>query len=371
MKVAIVTDTHCGSGNDNKHLNEYFIKFYEDVFFPYIETNNIKSVIHLGDTFDRRKYVNFSTLSSWRERVFDRLSKFCERVDILIGNHDTYYKHTNAINSVFELLSIYKNFNIYGNAKEISFDKLNILYLPWICDDNYEKSIDLINKSTSKVCMGHLEISGFEMYPGRLSEGGFDSKTFDKFYITFSGHYHQKSSSGGIHYLGAPYPMMWGDYGAKRGFHIFDTETLQIEFIENTIEMFYKLKYDDAEKGVRDSILNEDHTHLTDKFVKILVSNKTDPYLFDKFIEAIQQVNPADLSVVENSTDMSFLEEAEIDQTKDTITILNECVDVLPCPTSDSTDLSDADRYRTDLKDKIRDIYLESLSHNEHIQSKA
>jgi len=368
MLVAIITDTHCGSGNDNRFLNDYFIKFYEDLFFPYLETHNIKNVIHLGDTFDRRKYINFSTLSSWRSKIFDRLNTSCDRVDILIGNHDTYYKHTNSVNSVAELLSTYKNFNIYETSKEVHFDNTKILYVPWICDDNAEHSNSLIKTTDAKVCMGHLEILGFEMYAGHLSDGGYDSTTFDKFYMTLSGHYHQKSSRGGIHYLGAPYPMMWGDYGCPRGFHIFDTETLELIYIDNSIKMFYKLIYDDAiNKDICNSITDE----YKDKFVKIIVDNKTDSYLFDKFIEQLQQVNPADLSIVEAATNNSYLDDKEIDQTKDTITILNECIDVMPKINFDSSSEDKIEVYKRDLKDKMREVYLESLSHNEHIQSKA
>ena len=52
MKIAIITDTHFGARNDNVNFNEYFYQFYEGVFFPYLQQNNIKTCIHLGDCFD-------------------------------------------------------------------------------------------------------------------------------------------------------------------------------------------------------------------------------------------------------------------------------------------------------------------------------
>jgi DNA repair exonuclease SbcCD nuclease subunit len=371
MKIAIVTDTHCGSGNDNKFLNEYFISFYETQLFPYLIDNNIKTVIHLGDTFDRRKYVNFSTLSSWRTRVFSKLNDICDRVDILIGNHDTYYKETNSVNSVVELLSGYNKFHIYENAAEVLVDKLKILYLPWICDENEAHSLSMIESTDAKVCMGHLEIGGFEMYAGRLSEGGMSASTFDKFYMTLSGHYHQKSSRGGIHYLGAPYPMMWGDYNCPRGFHILDTETLDMTFIQNNLEMFYKLYYNDSDVNYTQHALSQDFSNLTNKFVKLIVEHKTDPYLFEKVLEAIQACNPADLSLIESYIDGAQLNSLEVDQTKDTLSILNECADLINLPTSESNDISRVEKYRNDLKDKLRVAYIEALNHNEHIQSKS
>ena len=42
MKIAIITDTHFGARNDNVNFNEYFYQFYEGVFFPYLQQNNIK-----------------------------------------------------------------------------------------------------------------------------------------------------------------------------------------------------------------------------------------------------------------------------------------------------------------------------------------
>ena len=52
MKIAIITDQHFGARKNSKHFHEYFLKFYEDVFFPTIEREGITTVIDMGDTFD-------------------------------------------------------------------------------------------------------------------------------------------------------------------------------------------------------------------------------------------------------------------------------------------------------------------------------
>jgi len=370
MKIAIITDTHCGSGNDNKHLNEYFLQFYENVFFPYLVDSGIKTVVHLGDVFDRRKYINFNTLNLWRSRVFDKLNSICDRVDILIGNHDTYYKHTNSVNSVIELLSIYDNFNFYENSKEVFLDNVKTLYVPWICSDNSEHSLNMINDSDAKLCMGHLELAGFELYAGRISESGMSSKLFDKFFMTLSGHYHQKSSKSDIHYLGAPYPMMWGDYNCRRGFHVLDTETLDLTFIRNENEMFRKLEYNDSNGIDIEQIISSDYSSLSNKFVKIIVKSKLDPYAFDKFFECVQLANPADLSVVEAIFDTDSVESVDVDETKDTLTILNDFVDIINVSKEDANgnDLK-SEKLKSDVKNKIREVYFDALSSNEHIQS--
>lgn len=358
MKIAIITDTHCGAGNDNQSLNEFFLKFYEEIFFPYLKQHNIKNVIHLGDTFDRRKYINFSTLHSWQTRVFKPLNDMCDRVDILIGNHDTYYKNTNKINSVDELLKTYDKFRIYAEPTEVDFDTRRIMYAPWICEDNHDKTMSMIETSSAQLCMGHLELIGFEMYAGHINaDKGYRSEIFDKFYMTLSGHFHQKSSRGSVHYLGAPYAMMWGDWGSTKGFHVLDTETLELTFVENPIQMFHKIYYNDSSETF-DSIMSKDHSKVSGKFVKVIVQKKNNPYWFDQFVESLQKHNPADLSVIESAFEEGISDNVDIDEAKDTLTILKECVDSL-----------EIDEHKNALNDLLRELYLEALNTNEHIQS--
>lgn len=358
MKIAIITDTHCGAGNDNQSLNEFFLKFYEEIFFPYLKQHNIKTVVHLGDTFDRRKYINFNTLHSWQKRVFEPLNAWCDRVDLLIGNHDTYFKNTNKINSVDELLKIYDKFNVYAEPTEVEIDSRKILYVPWICEDNQERTHQMIEHSTAQVCMGHLELIGFEMYAGHINaDKGQRSELFDKFYMTMSGHFHQKSSRGNTHYLGAPYAMMWGDWGSLKGFHIFDTESLELTFVENPIQMFHKIYYNDSAETF-DSLMKKDHSNIAGKFVKVIVQKKNNPYWFDQYVEALQKHNPADLSVIESAFEDGISEDVDIDEAKDTLTILKECVDSL-----------EIEDHKNSLNDLLRDLYLEALNSNEHIQS--
>ena len=71
--------------------------------------------------------------------------------------------------------------------------------------------------STSKcpIVLGHLEIRGFEMYRGMLENHGMDANVFDRFDTVCSGHFHHKSSRGGIHYLGSPLQFTWSDYGDR------------------------------------------------------------------------------------------------------------------------------------------------------------
>ena len=110
MKIAIINDTHFGARNDNAHFNEYFYQFYEGIFFPYLAQNNIKTCIHLGDLMDRRKFVSYKTAKDFRERFILPFDTLKIDMHIMIGNHDTFYKNTNDVNSVVELLKETKKY---------------------------------------------------------------------------------------------------------------------------------------------------------------------------------------------------------------------------------------------------------------------
>ena len=100
MKIALINDTHFGARNDSEAFNSYFFKFYDNVFFPYLKEHNIKTLVHLGDIVDRRKFINFNTLNSFREKFVYRLGRMGIDTHVIIGNHDTYWKNTNEINSM-------------------------------------------------------------------------------------------------------------------------------------------------------------------------------------------------------------------------------------------------------------------------------
>jgi DNA repair exonuclease SbcCD nuclease subunit len=259
MKVAIITDQHFGGRNDSVHFLDYYDKFYTETFFTTIDKNNINTVIILGDTFDRRKYINFYSLKRTKEMFFDPLHKRGINVQMLAGNHDTYFKNTNNVNSIDLLLGEYDNINVIHSPKTIYVDPVHICMIPWICAENYNDSMNQIQNTNADICMGHFEIEGFVMHRGAICEEGLDRSIFKHFDAVFSGHYHHKSKQNNIQYLGNPYEMTWIDYNDERGFHLFDLETKELQFIKNPNVMFHKIIYDDK---------NESITQITGKDLK-------------------------------------------------------------------------------------------------------
>lgn len=353
MKIAIITDQHFGARNDSVHFLDFYEKFYKDTFFPKIKEENVQAVLMLGDTFDRRKYMNFYTLKRAKEMFFDPLAQMGIDVHILAGNHDTYFKNTNDVNSVDLLLREYSSsFNVIDDSTEIYVGPHKICMMPWICPENYEDSMTMLQTTDAKYCMGHFEISGFAMYRGMPSEGGLDRGIFRKFSHTFSGHYHHKSSSDDIYYLGNPYELTWQDYNDPRGFHIFNLDNDGFDFVKNPNVMFHRIKYDDKEETITE-INNKDLSVYTGVYVKVVVMNKTNPYLFDKFMNNLYNVNPIDITIAEDFTELTEgVEENMVDQAEDTLTILNKYVDAIK---EDSID-------NNELKKLLKELYVEALN---------
>ena len=75
MKIAIITDQHFGARKNSKLFHDYFLKFYEDIFFPTLIKEGITTIVDMGDTFDSRKGVDFVSLEWAKNHYYDRLAE--------------------------------------------------------------------------------------------------------------------------------------------------------------------------------------------------------------------------------------------------------------------------------------------------------
>lgn len=303
-------------------------RFLDDIFFPSLIENNIDTVVHLGDLVDRRKYINYLTAKRLRDDFLNPIWEKGITMHIIAGNHDTFYKNTNEVNSLKELVSgKYDNVHIWDQLPiNWNFDGTNILLLPWICDENRDATFEAIKNSKSPIVMGHLELNGYEMYRGHISDHGDDPKIFDKFDLVCSGHYHTRSNSSNIFYLGTPAQYTWSDYNDDKGFHILDTETRTLTFIQNPYTSFKKFFYDDLNKQM-DEVLLFDANEFKDCYVKVVVKNKTNPYWFDLVIDRLEKSGAADLQVVEDHFNLDLEADSDIvNEAEDTMSIVRKFI---------------------------------------------
>jgi hypothetical protein len=332
--IALLGDTHFGVRSDSKEFNAFYKKFYTNIFFPYLKENNIKTVYQLGDLFDRRKYVNFFTLSECREYFFDVLQDNGIDFHVLLGNHDIFWKESLGVNSPELLLKDYKNITVYNSPTTVG----DIDFIPWICEENEKDILNFIKKSKSKYCMGHYEIQGFEMSKGVEGTQGVSPSIFKNYTQVFSGHYHTRSYKGNIMYAGTPMEHTWADCDDPRGFHIWNPENNDIKFVENPYTIHCKHFYDESKKVT-------DYSIFTEKYVKVIIENKKDFAKFDKFIEEVYNHNPLEVKVMEDMIEFNNRND-NITNVEDVFTLLTKYVDGLD---------TDADKEK--IKLVMKDLY--------------
>lgn len=345
MKIALITDQHLDGRKGSLAFWNFFQKFYDEVFFPTLEKEKVDAIIDLGDTFDNRKSIDYNTFNRVKENYFERLKKY--DVHMLLGNHCTYYKNTNKVNSPELLLNEYKNIYVYSEPKRVGFGSKKFLMLPWINSENREVVMRLLDTVEADNVCGHLEVNGFEVTPGmKFDHGGLEPSAFKNFKRVWSGHFHHRSKKGNIQYLGNPYQMFWNDYKDTRGFHIYDTETDKLKFIPNPFEIFDKIFYNDKKEDYN----KQDVSCYKDKYIKIVVEEKWDYQMFETLVDRLYNLGVHGISIVENLVAEDTATDIEI-SSKDTLTLLNEYIDEVEM----SVD-------KTDLKNLMRSLYIESCN---------
>lgn len=350
-KIVFLGDTHFGCRGDSQHFHEFFDKFYTEIFFPYLIDNSIKHVIQLGDIFDRRKYSNHYTLDEAKRYFFSRFEELDIHLTTLLGNHDLFYKESLSISSSELFLKQFKNVTV---VKEPTKLLSGISIIPWICKENYQECLDFIKADTSSICVGHFEIEGFKMYQSSiLSEHGLSAKMFSNYERVLSGHYHHASKRGNIEYIGTPYEMTWQDFGDQKGFCVFDLETRELDNVKNPNSIFYKIEYNDSGSSdvITSSYLDKQFlSEVIGKYVKIQVKVKTNPYLFDLFVDKVYANNPIDVSITEDVIDLEI--EEDVDEADDTLTITYKYID--------SINQQELDKNK--LKTMMSNLYTEAMA---------
>lgn len=294
-KLAILGDTHFGAGGANVIQHEYMRKFFKD-FFQYVDDNNIKTILQLGDLFDVRKHINTWALSFFREVFLKPVIERNLKVVVLLGNHDIFYRESLQISSVEEVLCPYPEwFTIIKEPTETVLEGLSFLLVPWVCKENLNTVQSVLARSRSTYCAGHFEFNGFELFRGQLAKTNYDHTEYKKFEKVFSGHYHHMSSKDNIIYTGTPYELTWQDCATTKGFFVIDSSS--IEMVENPHTLYSSFALSEY-PTIPESIVR-------DKHLKIKVDIELTPKKREALLEHIYSMKPHTLKLIEKSVDVS------------------------------------------------------------------
>lgn len=309
MKIALITDIHFGARGDSQLFHENLFLFLEEIFFPYLIEHKIRDLFILGDTWDKRKIINFQILHEAKNRFFNRLCSLGINVKMIYGNHDVYFKNTNTINSIDLLLGEYKNVEIIEKWEEFNLYGKQIGMISWLNSSNMDEGIDWIKQLNVDALFGHFETEIVDLENDAPTK--LHSSVFSHIDLVVSGHYHIPSNDGTVVYIGNPSQTNWKEFGQKRGFTIFDTEKMDLLLIENPFDVFFKYYYTSKE-----DLLNFDFSIFNKKIVRVYsdLLNMKERKKFDLFLDGVSreafslEVLDLDPNLYQDSKELSKIE---------------------------------------------------------------
>jgi len=315
MKIAIITDPHFGCRKNSVYFMRQQSKFYKEKFFPYILKQDIKVVFLLGDFFDNRKTINFDTLRHSKECFMNPIIENGIELHMLVGNHDSYFKDTGELTSTKLLFKDIPNVHIYDELTEIEMGGRSIMMVPWIFPNQKKDVEERLKLGAADIVCGHFEMIGVAFQGNVLSRKGIDPDTFSQYDHVFSGHFHKPSE----YYVGSPYEMTWSDYDDPKRIIIYDTVRNEKEDVFLADRIFHKIEY----PSMADIHLEQ----YKDKIVRVLVKEKNSPIEFDNFIQRLESHEPYEIDIKEEYLYIDIIEEDELDDDTDTLSVLLTSVD--------------------------------------------
>ena len=344
MKVVILGDLHIGVKNNSEVMLSHQTKFFETMI-EYMKENDIDTIFQLGDIFDSRRQINIRTIHSLFTNVFDKFQENAITLYSLVGNHDIYLRNSLETHSSGILTKGYPNIHIIDTPTTLEFGGKTFSLIPWICESNYNECMEHIKNDKSNYCLGHFEIGSFPVVGKILFEGGLVINTFSHYDHVFSGHFHLRSEKKNITYVGTPYQLMWSDAEANNGFLVLDTESGEYEFVENEDRIFRYVYFDSADATDLEQL------SLEDRYVKLIVNDKSDTKKFNEFVDTVMAMMPTDLKIIDQ--EMIELKEMETPQTievSDTLDLIYQYID--------NTDISN----KEDVKKYMVMLYNEAMT---------
>jgi len=333
-EIALISDIHFGCRGNSERYISTMVSFFKDTLFNVIKKRNITDLRILGDLFDNRNALNVRTINA----VIDVFAFFEEnlphlKIKILMGNHDQYYHNRYDIISL-NILRHFKNIEVIDKVVTDNINGKSILMVPWIVPETsiYQDYMGYVQSEKKfDLLLGHFEINGFEVTPGIIDTHGINLKLFKNFKRVFSGHYHLRNTMEQISYLGCPYQLTWGDYGNVKGIHIYNVDSNETEFIENTDSpIFMKIYMADLAAGKKEVLQN-----ISGNFVKLIIDKKYNESSIQQVMALIeskgvtltidnQYVEQTEISTETGLTDLSKLH--------DPLSFLMEYVKIIDIP---------------------------------------
>lgn len=312
----LLGDCHAGL-NGTLSYHDHNIK---EILFKSVSLTDkpCDSIIFMGDIFDNRKAPHTTVVDFMVETIDEFLSMYKEyHIYMIIGNHDTYWKNTNKVHSLRHFDRCFHRDRIH--IIEEPLESNNMLFIPWICEDNMDSIMETVKNSKMEYCLGHLEFSGFKQTKdGKVLSHGMSFEPFNHFKMILSGHFHHSSKKGNVLYTGSLQQHNKDEKNDYKKIFYLNPHTHEIDEIEHGINIMI-----DLEVG-----LDFIPVGCKDKRVFLKVLEGVNDVMLENFKEQIRQYEPISITVYENKNIIK--EDIDVSVTlenvKDTMNIISDYV---------------------------------------------
>jgi hypothetical protein len=201
-KVACFTDIHFGLKSGSRIHNQDCEEFIE-WFCEQAKEAGAETCIFLGDWHHNRSTTDVSTMN-YTVSNLEKLNHSFEKVYLIMGNHDEFYKDKREIHSL-EFARLFPNIEVVNHT----ITEGNVTIMPWLIGEEWKK----VPHIKSKYIFGHLELPSFYMNAmvQMPDHGQIQSNHFVHQDYVFTGHFHKRQSAGNIHYIGNAFPHNYAD----------------------------------------------------------------------------------------------------------------------------------------------------------------
>ena len=201
-KLAFFTDIHYGMRNNARQHNEDCSDFVE-WFIQEAKAKGCETCIFGGDWHHNRASLNISTMKYSIDGL-RKLSKAFDKVYMIKGNHDLFYRESREISSIefakeFDNIIIVEDTMIEGDVALVS----------WLVGDEWKK----VPKIKAKYMFGHYELPTFKLNAmvEMPDHGGLKMDMFKNQDYVFTGHFHKRQVKGNVIYTGNAFPHNFSD----------------------------------------------------------------------------------------------------------------------------------------------------------------
>lgn len=237
MKILLTADLHIyNHGYDYRRIVDGLqcLKWIYDEAI----SHGIKTVVFAGDFFHNRFIINTYASSQAFQIVYSAKEKGVESI-FLLGNHDLYHDNDWQDHS---LQAVKEWATVIDSPRTIDIDGIPVDFLPYT--PRPKQHLDAF-VNPSNVLITHLAILDALLNPlydvisvedDSKEKDHIKASDFLKWKKVWTGHYHYgQTLEGFVEYIGSPMWLTFGEANQNKHIAIFDLNSLNTEYINNTI----------------------------------------------------------------------------------------------------------------------------------------